>query len=175
LDFKLFLFTLLQGDKTDTSTLRSTMRVLFFLVTWFFLLSAPAYSQIEVMTAPEETVIGRISVALQMQFEVVKKQSEDRDSYFVITYKDYRYPNIYSLQSVIISNEETIQDLNRIIMEMFDNSDRNMELSFKLESETATLYKRRELGITIVTLWVYQKGYTNSFTRRQWERAFENL
>jgi hypothetical protein len=158
------------------------MRILALFTFIVLLVAPPAYSQIDVdrilkhiMTTPEETVIGEISVALEMQFQVVKKKSEDRDSYYLITYKDFRYPNIYSLQSVIISNEETIQDLKRIIMEMFDNSDRNMELSFKLEGETATLYKRSELGITIVTLWVYQKGYTNSFTKRQWERAFQNL
>jgi hypothetical protein len=153
------------------------MRKILPLAIVLFLFCPHAYSQIEgvqVRTSSDETRIGRIFSGTEKQLEIVKKTGEE-ETFYQITYKDFRYPRIYSTQFIRISNEETLQDLRRIIFEMFDSSERKMEVSFEIEGQTAMLSKDRLIGYTGVTLLVYEKGWTGNFSRRNWERAFENL
>jgi hypothetical protein len=145
----------------------------FTIIILFY--SSPLYSQIEVFENPEKTVIGEVSNGMQMHLSIVKYTRKEAKSYYQIIYKDFRYPNLYELESITISNEETIQDLKKIVFDMFDNTERSMSLSFKLEEELATLVKKRQMGVTTVTLLVDRKGHSNGFLRRQWEKAFENL
>lgn len=153
------------------------MRFFLALIIILSLYSSPLYSQIggiQVRTPSDEIMIGRVTMGNQMHLEIKTTTVEEKTSY-QITYKDFRYPSIYELQRLVISNEETMQDLRKIILDMFDNKERTMQVSFDLEGETATLSKTRQLGYTGIMLFIHTKGHTNNFNKRQWENAFENL
>jgi hypothetical protein len=131
----------------------------------------------QVFDGPTETVLGEHKVGryLLLQLEYVEPADSEREPYYRLTYRDYRYFDLGQYESVIIDNNQTLSDLRDIIMEYFSLEETKYEKSFMLGEVYTTVSGVRLAGVRSVRMYFAGAGYTQALTRRQWDRFFSNI
>lgn len=140
----------------------------------FFLMPNITSAQINMIETPKETIISEQKFGGQVHFRLLEIEDEN-NHYYILLYKDYRYPRLYSLEELIIDNKESLFDIRNLIIEGFESDDREFERTFRLGDQIVTVSKMRQFRRTGILLYIDGQGHTGALDRSRWERLFENV
>jgi len=148
-------------------------KLISFMIS-FIAMPTVILAQINMIETSKETIISEQKFGGQVHFRLLGVE-EGNNHYYILMYKDYRYPRLYSVEALIIDNKKSLLDIRNLIMEGFESNDREFRRSFELEGQLVTVSKMRQLGRTGILLYIDDKGHTGPLDKKRWERLFENV
>lgn len=167
---------------SSKKTIKNNLKVILILLCFVGITNSEAIGQIEAIdlrTAGGKE-IGRLSYLGEMNFSITEINPSPEDTissetYYRISYKDYRYSRIYSVESFYIDNYQSLLDFKKLVIDAFNTKERGYARSFKMGNDFITVARFRSFGITSVKILVSNKGYSTDIMRKQWEKIFRNV
>jgi hypothetical protein len=135
-----------------------------------------AFSQIEILDIPKPKTIAETKAGGQMHIRLEEWPANDGSEVsYRFVYKDFRYPTLYSLETFDIPNHITLTDLKGIILGALENTDKKFSVTFMIDEKYITVQRGDSMGLRMVRIMVLNQGFSNTYTKGQWERFFQNI
>jgi hypothetical protein len=144
---------------------------------------AMAFSQITILDTGKETIVGRHAMMGTLFLELSMRAGAERDTTYMLTYRDDRYPSLNRYETIHFANKQTVLDFRKIVMSVFtppNNTNKDYLIQFRINEgttfeEVVSVGTYRSLGVTSAMVLVSGKGHAMPTVKSHWEKVFAGL